>query len=323
MKIVNFEVNSPIGPIRRLGILEGDRIIDANLCWQTYFKNEGFHSFKEKAFHKMPDSLYALLKSDEAPIESLQKTLELSKKIEGEFIFKSRDIQLRAPIDKIETYRDFYAHEKHVAKGFEKRGEPIPKDWYEIPAYYKGPSVGFIGPDEEILWPSYTRILDFELELAIIIGRDGKNIKEANAHKHIFGYTILNDISARDMQKKEMAIRLGPAKGKDFCSVIGPVITTFDEFNFKEPNLKMTATINGEKWSEGQSGDSYYSFSQMVEHVARDEWVLAADLMGSGTVGTGCGLELDRWIQSGDKITLEIEKIGKLTNKVGGPSGKL
>ena len=148
---------------------------------------------------------------------------------------------------------------------------------------------------------------------------DGFNLTEKSSLQHIFGLTILNDISARDMQKKEMAIRLGPAKAKDFCSIIGPVITTIDEFGHKEPDLTMIARINGEEWSRGQSGDAYYSFSQMIAHVSQDEWILAGDLLGSGTVGTGCGLELSKWIKSGDIVELEIEHIGILSNKVGHP----
>jgi 2-keto-4-pentenoate hydratase/2-oxohepta-3-ene-1,7-dioic acid hydratase in catechol pathway len=204
-----------------------------------------------------------------------------------------------------------------VATGFKKRGEPIPQAWYEIPAYYKGATVGFIGPEEEILWPSYTDVLDYELELGMVIGRDGYNVKAEDAHKHIFGFTILNDISARDIQKKEMQIRLGPAKGKDFCSIIGPVIVTVDEFNSCEPNLLMTAKVNGVEWSRGYSGDIHFTWAQMIEHVSKDEWIIAGDLFGSGTVGTGCGLELDKWIKPGDVLELEIEKIGVLKNVVG------
>ena len=151
----------------------------------------------------------------------------------------------------------------------------------------------------------------------MVVGLDGYNIKEKDAHKHIFGFTILNDVSARDIQRKEMTVRLGPAKAKDFCSVIGPVIVTADEFDSVEPDLLMTAKINGKEWSRGRSGDSHFTWGQMLEHASRDEWVLAGDFFGSGTVGTGCGLELDQWIKSGDIIELEIEQIGKLINKVG------
>ena len=114
-----------------------------------------------------------------------------------------------------------------------------------------------------------------------------------------------------------MAIRLGPAKGKDFCSILGPYIVTADEFESKEPQLVMQAFVNGKKWSEGNSGDSNYSFAQMIEHASHEEQLLAGDVFGSGTVGTGCGLELDKWIKEGDEIELVVEHIGKLKNTVG------
>lgn len=330
MKICCFSYSNPFLTEKRLGIITPENnLIDANLCWQLDYQREGFSNYAERANYRMPSSLSRLLRLNDKPLEALEEAYGLylffqkvgiNELADGTPISFDLDnetnIRFHSPLDKIETYRDFYAHEKHVKKGFDKRKEPVPEAWYEIPAYYKGATEGFIGPEDEILWPSYTNVLDFELEMAIVIGKDGKNIKEEDALDHIFGYTILNDISARDIQKKEMSIRLGPAKGKDFCSVLGPVIITADEFD-GEPDLLMTATINGEEWSRGQSGDSHYSWAQMVAHASREEFIVSGDLMGSGTVGTGCGLELDRWIQSGDEIDLYIEKIGHLKNKVG------
>lgn len=328
MKICRYiNLKSP-RPEPRLGII-GDNgiIIDPNYVWACEYEREGFFNFWEKANHTCPSSLSNILKIKDNPIEFfqecyglylfLEKVGDIKLKDGTPIFFTETDISLKNPIDHINCYRDFYAHEKHVQTGFAKRNEPIPPAWYEIPAYYKGATAGFIGPNENILWPNYTNILDYELEMAMIISRDGKNIKEKNANDHIFGFTILNDISARDIQRKEMAIRLGPAKGKDFCSILGPVIVTYDEFDYKEPNLLMTAKVNGKLWSSGYSGDSHFSWAQMIAHVAQDEWVIAGDVFGSGTVGTGCGLELDKWIQPNDILELEIERIGKLINTVG------
>jgi 2-keto-4-pentenoate hydratase/2-oxohepta-3-ene-1,7-dioic acid hydratase in catechol pathway len=330
MKICRFSYQNPFITHKRLGIITPENtLIDANLCWQLDYQREGFANYQERSNYRLPSSLNTLLRLNDHPLEALEEAYGLFLFFQKVGINELADgtpisfdlnnetnIRFHSPLDKIETYRDFYAHEKHVKKGFDKRKEPVPEAWYEIPAYYKGATEGFIGPEEEILWPSYTDVLDFELEMAVVIGKDGMNIKEENALDHIFGYTILNDISARDIQKKEMSIRLGPAKGKDFCSVLGPVIVTADEFD-GEPDLLMTATVNGEEWSRGQSGDSHYSWAQMIAHASREEFIVAGDLMGSGTVGTGCGLELDRWIQSGDEIDLFIDGIGHLKNKVG------
>ncbi len=332
MKICSYLNTLNQIPQKRLGILIDDQtIIDPNLSLACEYQREGRYDPYSRANHRLPSSLFHLLNNADNPFEAIEEgyatylflqKLGIDQLKNGTPISYRLDepfINLTTPLDKIATYRDFYAHEKHVATGFKKRNEPIPPAWYEIPAYYKGATEGFIGHGEEILWPSYTKILDYELELAVVIGKCGQNIKESYAIDHIFGLTILNDISARDIQKKEMAVRLGPAKGKDFCSVLGPVIVTMDEFDFKEPDLTMTATINGEEWSRGQSGDAHFSFSQMIQHVSQDEWVLPGDVFGSGTVGTGCGLELDKWIRPGDEINLTVEKIGTLKNIVGRP----
>ena len=330
MKICRYLPQSPFPLQARLGIiLENQTLVDPQLCLALDYQREGHFNPLERAKHHMPTSLFRLLSLFDDPIEQLNEAyalylffqkLGLNHLKDGTPISFSLNekspIQLKAPLDFINSYRDFYTHKKHVQKGFEKRGEEIPKAWYEIPAYYKGNTKSFIGPEEEIPWPKYTKMLDYELELAAIVGRGGYNIKEREACRHIFGYTILNDISARDIQKKEMSIRLGPAKSKDFCSIIGPVITTMDEFDFEEPDLLMTAQINGEQWSRGRSGDGHFSLSQMMAYASQDEWLVPGDLLGSGTVGTGCGLELNRWIQPGDQVELSIEKIGTLKNRV-------
>ncbi len=330
MKVVTYLHRHQLGCDKRLGILINDSsILDPNFAFACDFERENRFNPRERANNYCPPSLNQLLRLKENPLEILREAIGLMAFLEkcGQYCLKDgtqylldlsiNKVSLTAPLDKIETYRDFYAHESHVAAGFKKRGETIPAAWYEIPAYYKGATAGFIGTEDEILWPSYTDLLDYELELGMIIGLDGYNVRQKEAHRHIFGFTILNDISARDIQKKEMQIRLGPAKAKDFCTIIGPVITTLDEFDSIEPNLLMTAKVNGVEWSRGHSGDIHFSWAQMIEHASRDEWILAGDLFGSGTVGTGCGLELDKWIKPGDVLELEIEGIGKLRNTVG------
>lgn len=332
MKVCTYKRSTPFGEMKRLGVFVDEKtLVDVNLLWQTEFERKGFYSPESRADIFAPKSLAQFLRvHQDASISMLQETLEVYQKLSKEGITHTafhlddvKDMKYSAPLDEIAMYRDFYAHEKHVKKGFEKRNEAIPEAWFEIPAYYKGGNTGFIGHDEIIPWPYYSQQLDYELELGVVIGRDGKNVKAKDIKKHIFGFTILNDISARDIQKKEMSIRLGPAKGKDWCSVMGPVIVTFDEFNYEEPNLKMTAAVNGEEWSSGQSGDSHYTWGEMIEHMTMEEWTRATDFIGSGTVGTGCGLELDKWIKPGDLLELSIERIGTLKNIVGTPNKKV
>lgn len=331
MKVCTFKRSTPFGIVKRLGLFaDSHMLIDVNYLWQREFGRQGFYAPDKRAMLFAPPSLASFLRlHQDASINMLQETLETYKKLLKEGITDVafhlndvKDLKFDAPLDEIAMYRDFYAHEKHVKKGFEKRKEEVPAAWYEIPAYYKGGNTGFIGQDDIIPWPYYSQQLDYELELGVVIGRDGKNVKGNDIKKHIFGFTILNDVSARDIQRKEMSIRLGPAKGKDWCSVMGPVIVTFDEFNYEEPNLLMTAAVNGEEWSRGYSGDSHYTWGQMIEHLSMEEWIRATDFIGSGTVGTGCGLELDKWIKPGDLLELTIDKIGTLKNIVGTPNTK-
>lgn len=337
MKVCTYKRTSYLGTQKRLGVfLDEKTIVDVNFTWQAEYDRQGFYNTQDRARLFAPSSLAQFLRMyQDAAISKLQYTLELYKTLAKEGMLKTasgadlavntmdeRELKFDAPLDEIAMYRDFYAHEKHVKKGFEKRNEPVPPAWYEIPAYYKGGNTGFIGHEEIIPWPFYSQQLDYELELGVVIGRDGKNVRAQDMRKHIFGFTILNDISARDIQRKEMAVRLGPAKGKDWCSVMGPVIVTFDEFNYEEPDLLMTAAVNGDEWSRGQSGDSHYSWGEMIEHLSMEEWIRATDFIGSGTVGTGCGLELDKWIKPGDLLELSIERIGTLKNIVGTPNPK-
>lgn len=332
MKVVRFKANALSQA--RLGVLKDDgAIVDVNRVVEADCEDKGYFNSAERAEVKLSSDLSTLLKVEENPIEKLQQALELFKSFNSGGIthtkqclplsFKLSDEQtyLTKPLDSIITYRDFYTHLKHVEVGFKKRNEPIPEAWFEMPVYYKGSVSNFIGPEQEITWPSYSDKLDYELELALVMAKDGKNIKAEHAFCNVFGFTILNDVSARDIQKKEMSVRLGPSKGKDFCSVLGPAIVTADEFNFESPDLKMQAFINGEKWSEGQSGDAHFSWEQMIEFASRDEWLRSTDVLGSGTVGTGCGLEVDKWIQPGDEIEFVVEKIGSLKNKVGQKQG--
>lgn len=230
-------------------------------------------------------------------------------------LYELADVRITAPLPNPPSLRDFIAFEEHIAATSKRRGQPIPPEWYKAPVYYKGNHRTIIGPDQELSWPLNTVKLDYELELACIIGRKGIDIPERDAHDYIAGYTIMNDFSARDLQFQEMACRLGPAKGKDFATAIGPSIVTPDEIS-DLASLQMVARVNGEVWSTGRFGTIHWSFGQMIEHVSRDEAIYPGDLFGSGTVGGGCGLELDRYLKPGDLVELEIQPIGVLRTRV-------
>ena len=210
--------------------------------------------------------------------------------------------------------RDFIAFEQHIKTVREQRGADIPDVWYQMPVYYKGNYRSLLGHDQQLTWPRYSQQMDYELELACIIGKEGIDIPGDEAETYIGGYAVMNDWSARDIQFEEMAVGLGPAKGKDFATSVGPWLVTPDEFN--PSDARMTARINGELWSEGNIGQIHWSFPKMITHVSMDEVLYPGDILGSGTVGGGCGLELDRWLQPGDVVELEVEGIGVLRNRV-------
>jgi len=212
------------------------------------------------------------------------------------------------------SLRDFIAFEDHIKTVRARRGDEVPPAWYELPVYYKGNYRALLGHDQQLTWPRFTERLDYELELACIVGKEGIDILDDQAESFIGGYAVMNDWSARDIQARESSVGLGPSKGKDFGTSVGPWLVTPDEFN---PNdARMTARINGELWSDGNIGQIHWSFPKMIAHVSMDERIYPGDILGSGTVGGGCGLELDRWLQPGDLVELEVEGIGLLRNRV-------
>lgn len=222
-----------------------------------------------------------------------------------------------APLDP-PLMRDCLAFEQHLRNSFLKILPEIPRQYYEMPLYYKGNPLTLVGHNETIPWPSYTRLMDYELELGFVIGRTGKDLKPEQVSSYLLGVTILNDFSARDIQMEEMQGLLGPAKGKDFATALGPWITTADEVDVH--NLTMVARVNGEEWSRGSSSTIMWRVEEIIAYISKDEGVQVGELIGSGTVGFGCGLEHGKLLKPGDVVELEVEGIGVLRNKVGTPA---
>jgi 2-keto-4-pentenoate hydratase/2-oxohepta-3-ene-1,7-dioic acid hydratase in catechol pathway len=224
--------------------------------------------------------------------------------------------RLLAPL-RPRSLRDFLAFEGHLKNAMVRLGRAIPNEWYSVPAFYKGMPDTVIGPDEEIPWPTYTEKLDHELELAAIIGRRGKNISKETALGYIFGYTIWNDVSARDVQRRELPVNMGPAKAKDWdgSNVLGPCIVTADEVD--SGNLRMAVRVNGEIWGEDTSAHMYHTFADMIAYASQAQTIYPGEVFGSGTAAGGSGLELDRFLHEGDVVEMEIEGIGILRNRVG------
>ena len=216
------------------------------------------------------------------------------------------DVDFRPPVLHPPSVRDFYAFEQHVRTARAARGLEVPPEWYELPVFYFSNPAAIYGPEDEIPYPPDTQELDYELEVAAVIGADGQ----------IGGFTVMNDWSARDLQRAETRVGLGPAKGKDFATSLGPVVVTPDEFDGSGGT--MVARVNGEERSRGNLSDLYHPWAAIVEQAARNTHLRAGDVLGSGTVGTGCILEHGdgRWLQPGDVVELEVEGIGVLRNRV-------
>lgn len=236
------------------------------------------------------------------------------------------DVRLHPPLPRPPSIRDFYAFEAHVRAAFANRDRQVPAEWYAFPAFYFSNPGSVIGTEATVGVPPGSRALDYELEVACVIGVDGRDIRPGDAERHIFGYTVLNDWSARDLQRVEMRVGLGPAKGKDFATSLGPWIVTPDELAERSTgregvyDLAMTARINGVERSRGKWSDLHYTFGEMIARASAGVDLAPGDVLGSGTVGTGCLLELTRdqgpWLQPGDVVELEIEGIGVLRNSV-------
>ena len=240
-------------------------------------------------------------------------------------VLATAEIALRTPLPEPPQIRDCLCFEEHLKRAFEvlrksRGGSPdafrIPEIWYRQPIYYKASRLAVVGHEHDVVWPGYSEVMDYELEFGFFIGKGGKDIARDEARAHIFGYSIFNDFSARDAQALEMPGGLGPGKGKDFDggNVIGPCIVTADALD--PYDCTMIARVNGEEWSRGHSGSIHWTFEDLIAHVSRSETLHPGEFFGSGTVGGGCGLELERYLSDGDVVELEVEGIGILRNRL-------
>ena len=320
MKLVTFTRDTPGD---RLGVLSQDGLSVVDLAAATENRVGAFAS------------MLALIEAGDAALEHAR---DVAATATGDAVLPIETVTLRTPMPTPPQIRDCLCFEAHLKRAFEvlrknrAAAEPdpeaalkefeekglfrIPDVWYQQPIYYKANRFTVIGTDEDVIWPDYAEVLDYELEFGFFVKKAGKNIPRAAAREHIFGYAIFNDISARDAQAIEMPGQLGPGKGKDFDTgnVIGPCIVTADEID--PYDLVMTARVNGEEWSRGHSGTMHWTFEDLIAHTSRSETLYPGEFFGSGTVGGGCGLELERYLSPGDVVELEVEGIGVLRNRI-------
>lgn len=322
MHLVTFAVETKLGLQLRAGGLLGTAVIDLTLAYQALIASRrglAGSLATSVAATEVPPDLLALLRLEEAGLENVHESLEYVKRegieaLGGALVRHDiADVRLLSPLPRPNSLRDFLAVEEHVHNTMSF--DQIPAEWYKLPVHYKGNVEEVYGPEDEVPWPAYTEKLDYELEVAAVIGKVGRRISANRASQHIVGYTLFNDWSARDIQFREMSVKLGPALGKDFANSFGPCIATADEFD--RDNAKLQARIDGEVWSTGTLGKMQFSFEEIIEIISQEQTLRPGDYLGSGTVGHGCGLELDRWLTEGCVVELEAEGIGVLRNRVG------
>jgi 2-keto-4-pentenoate hydratase/2-oxohepta-3-ene-1,7-dioic acid hydratase in catechol pathway len=328
MRLVTFQKAG--GPQKAGAFLDdNNRVVDLAAAGQAAFGGDPHLA-----------SILAIIEGGDA---ALDKAYDAVKKAPASAILNRRDVRLLAPIQPPPQIRDCLCFELHLKQAFaaarklqamqsadpakamaeiEKTPAPVPAVFYQQPLYYKANRFAVIGTDDDVIWPSYSKFLDFELEFGVYIKKKAKNVSREKARDYIFGYTIFNDMSARDAQVAEMEGRLGPCKGKDFDTgnPMGPCLVTADELT--DPyKLTMIARVNGEEWGRGNSGTMHWKFEDLIAYISRSETLYPGEFLGSGTVGNGCGLEHMRFIKPGDVIELEVEGIGTLRNRVVQPQG--
>ena len=244
---------------------------------------------------------------------------------DDEAIFGADELDFGPPIISPPSLRDFYAFEQHVATMWQRRGGEVPEAWYRLPIFYFGNTSEIRGPGDPVWAPRGSVELDYELEVAALVDTMARDLTPERGEEAIGGYMIFNDWSARDLQREETTVRLGPAKGKDFASSIGPWLVTPDELESarsgKGYDLLMTAEVNGEQLSCGSWASVHFSFGEMLARASADVRLRPGDVIGSGTVGTGCLLEikderLGRYLEPGDRVALAIERLGELSSEV-------
>jgi fumarylacetoacetate (FAA) hydrolase len=318
----------------RAGLLLGDAVL-ALAALGTWAVRNGVSLPEVGGAPGLPATVLELLQLGDAGMLGARDALAQAERARAEDLreesglyFPRDEVALRTPVPNPPTIRDFYAFEQHVKAARAKRGVGMIPEWYEIAVFYFSNTAALFGTDEPIPYPRLSNELDFELEMACVIGREGQDIRADEAPGYIAGYMVMNDWSARDLQRHEMKMNLGPAKGKDFATSLGPWLVTPDELDDRRIgagkderfDLAMTGRINGDQFTSDNYKTIYFTFPQMIERASQHVRLRPGDILGSGTCGTGCILELGterhRWLQPGDVVEMEIERLGVLRNTI-------
>lgn len=309
MKLASFRV--PSGEVHVGAVLDGEVVVDLTLADPALFPN-----------------MLTLIGGGKKALDAA--ATHVARKANQRAL---AEVRLEAPIPLPPKLRDFLCFEKHFRQSRANRylfgvgtarldpaAVELPKEWYQTPVGYKSNCYSVVGSGHDVVWPAYSQIIDYEFELGIVIGKSGVNVTKEAALQHVFGYTIFNDFSARDAQYKEMTVGFGPSKGKDFDTGngLGPWIVTTDEIPDLQ-DLTMITRVNGEEWARGNAGEMRHKVSDVVSYASLGETLVPGEVLGTGTVGNGCGNELGRFLKHGDVLELEAVGIGILRNHIVAP----
>ena len=323
MRFVTFSIATSAGPISRIGVERQDRILDVTAASAWRLRNDGVYAAEALARDIVGDDMVAFL--SRWPIARMEAERDITfadsqsaasvNPFGARISYRLDEVRLRLPL-RPRRIKDYLVYEEHKKKSMQRRGLEMPELWYRMPTYTNRNVMGLGEPGDDIAWPNYSQKLDFEFEIAVVIGKMGRNIRAEDADAYIAGYTIYNDFSARDIQADEGKIGAGAGKSKDFDqgNVLGPCIVTPDEID--PSNLAMTLRVNGQEWSRGSTRGMKFTWGQIIENASRGETIYPGDVFASGTMDNGCSLELGRWIEPGAVIEMEAQGIGTLRNRV-------
>ncbi len=325
MKLVSYLVSTPLGELTRIGAVEHAGIVDLRAAWTHALIERGAtpKAAARMAGAMLPDDMVDFIAGGEPALEAAREAIAWASGVPVDhpasprIFHQDQDVTRLPPVPRPPLLRDFMAFETHLKNIYPRLGREIPQEWYSFPVYYKGnpSSLGTHGQDVAI--PSYADQLDYEFELAMVIGKAGKDIPRERAMDHVFGFMIYNDFSERVIQGREMSVGLGPAKGKDFnnAHVFGPCLVTKDEI-LDPSNLRMTSRLNGDVQCDDNSGTMHWTYEDMIVHASMSEQLAVGEIFGTGTVGNGSGAERGESLKRGDVIELEVEGLGLLRNRV-------
>ena len=323
MKLVTFAIHTPLGEVRRVGALKDRTVFDLAAIHAWRLAEQGVYEARALAEATIPPDMTGFLSRWPVAREAATQALAFAAEFTADTIsplgarvaYESGQYRICIPL-RPRRIKDYLVYEEHKKKSMARKGMTLPDLWHRMPTYTNRNTYGLADPGEEIAWPAYSKKLDFEFELAVVIGKQGRDVKPEDAHEYIAGFTIFNDFSARDVQADEGKIGAGAGKSKDFDegNVLGPCIVTPDEIDGSD--VEMILRVDGEEWSRGHTRGMKFSWGQIIENASRGETMYPGDVFASGTMDNGCCLELERWFRPGATIEMEAAGIGVLKNRV-------